>query len=211
MKSTGAAATGWLTHLQRCYGNSAVETIHQMQRHDERASIAPHGQRDYRSHASHAVAHGGPFSVHGQTDTNFDGGTGTMTKQQATRSQACVDCPDGKCLHVTGTLIVKYHVDVAVTMPDVPSGLNECEEAKVRQFINTTLREHENEHVRRFKTYNGIKSIPISVTGCGESDVQSQVQALHDADEQARQAQAQKLSDAIDPFTKSIDLGKCQE
>ncbi len=114
-------------------------------------------------------------------------------------------------MHVTGALVVKYNVDVTVTMPDMPDGLNQCEETKVRQFINTTLQAHENEHVRRFKTYNGTKSIPINVTGCGESDIQSQVQTLHDTDEQKRQADAQALSDAIDPFTKSIDLSKCQE
>ncbi len=35
--------------------------------------------------------------------------------------------------------------------------------------------------------------------------------AKHDADEQKRQADAQALSHAIDPFTKSIDLSKCEE
>jgi hypothetical protein len=158
-----------------------------------------------------ASASGGAFSVHGQTDANFDGGTGKMLNQKARPSKTCIDCPEGQCMHVTGTLRVTYHVDVQVTMPDVPDGLNECEEAKARQFINTTLRAHENEHVRRFRTYNGKKSIPVNITACGESDATSQVQALHDADEQKRQSDAQALSDAIDPFTKSIDLSDCQK
>ena len=154
---------------------------------------------------------GGAFSVHGETDATFDGGTGKVVNQKVKKSDKCEDCPEGECVKVTGTLIVTYHVDVTVTMPDVPDGLNDCEEPKVRQFINTTLRAHENEHVRRFKTYNGKKSIPIKITGCGESDIESQVQAKHDADEQKRQSDAQALSDAIDPFTKSIDLSKCEE
>lgn len=156
-------------------------------------------------------ANAGAFSVHGKTDATFDGGTGKMVNQKATPSKACTDCPEGQCMHVTGTLQVTYHVDVMVTMPDVPDGLNACEEAKVRRFINTTLRDHENEHVRRFKTYNGTKAIPINLTACGESDATSQVQAAHDADEQKRQSDAQALSDAIDPFTKSIDLSDCQK
>ena len=160
---------------------------------------------------SHASGFGGAFSVHGQADATFDGGTGKMLNQKARKSKACEDCAEGECVHVTGTLQVTYHVDVAITLPDVPDGLNACEEAKVRQFINTTLRAHENEHARRFRTYNGQKNIPINVTGCGEGDVQSQVQALHDADEQKRQGDAQALSDAIDPFTKSIDLSDCQK
>jgi hypothetical protein len=160
---------------------------------------------------SRASASGGAFSVHGKTDATFDGGTGKMVNQKATPSKTCTDCPEGQCMHVTGTLQVTYHVDVVVTMPGVPDSLNACEEAKARQFINTTLRDHENEHVRRFKTYNGTKAIPISITACGESDATSEVQAVHDADEQKRQSDAQALSDAIDPFTKSIDLSDCQK
>jgi hypothetical protein len=154
---------------------------------------------------------GGAFSVHGVTNANFDGGTGKVVNQKATPSKTCIDCPEGQCMHVTGTLVVTYHVDVTVTMPDVPDGLNACEEAKARQFINTTLRAHENEHVRRFSTYNGTKNIPVNVNACGESDATNQVQAMHDADEQKRQSDAQALSDAIDPFTKSIDLSDCQK
>lgn len=154
---------------------------------------------------------GGVFSVHGKTDATFDGGTGKMVNQKASPSKTCTDCPEGQCMHVTGTLQVTYHVDVTVTMPDVPDGLNACEEAKVRQFINTTLRDHENDHVRRFKTYNGTKNIPVNITACGQDDATSQVQAMHDADEQKRQSDAQALSDAIDPFTKSIDLSDCQK
>jgi hypothetical protein len=154
---------------------------------------------------------GGAFSVHGQADATFDGGTGKMVNQKTKPSKSCTDCPEGECMRVTGTLVVTYHVDVTVTMPDVPDGLNACEEAKVRRFINTTLRAHENEHVRRFKTYNGTKNIPIKITACGEDDATSQVQALHDADEQKRQANAQALSDAIDPFTKSIDTSDCDK
>jgi hypothetical protein len=161
--------------------------------------------------SSTSTAGGGAFTVHGQTDANFDGGTGKMVKQKTKPSKSCTDCPEGECMRVTGTLVVTYHVDVMVTMPDVPDGLNDCEEAKVRRFINTTLRAHENEHVRRFKTYNGTKNIPVKINACGESDATSQVQALHDADEQKRQANAQALSDAIDPFTKSIDTSDCDK
>jgi hypothetical protein len=185
--------------LQHRFGNEAV------QRALELPALQP---IEVASRPSHATASGGAFSVHGQADATFDGGTGKMLNQKVQKSTACKDCPDD-CMRVTGTLSVTYHVDVAVTLPDVPDGLNACEEAKVRQFINTTLRAHENEHVRRFKTYNGTKAIPINLTGCSESDVQAQVQALHDADEQPRQAAAQALSDAIDPFTASVDLSKC--
>jgi len=183
-----------LTTLQRAAGNAAVQ-----------------GALEVNNAPSNARGRGGAFSVHGQTDATFDGGTGKMVNQKVKKSDKCEDCPEGECVKVRGTLVVTYHVDVTVTMPDVPDGLNDCEEPKVRQFINTTLRAHENEHVRRFKTYNGKKSIPIKITGCGESDIESQVQAKHDADEQKRQADAQALSDAIDPFTKSIDLSKCEE
>jgi hypothetical protein len=188
--------------LQKTAGNAAVQKAFGT---GQLLPILVRGQPSIRS------AGGGFFTVHGKTDGTFDGGTGKMVNQKATPSKTCTDCPEGQCKHVTGTLMVTYHVDVTVTMPDVPDGLNACEEAKVRQFINTTLRQHENEHVRRFQTYNGTKAIPINITACGESDATDKVQALHDADEQKRQSDAQALSDAIDPFTKSIDLSKCQE
>jgi hypothetical protein len=183
--------------LQRVVGNAAVQRML--------------GSIEVAGRPAHVSAPGGAFSVHGQTDAMFDGGTGKMANQKVGKRKACEDCEEGQCMHVTGALVVKYHVDVTVTMPDVPNGLNQCEETKVRQFINTTLQAHENEHVRRFKTYNGTKTIPINVTGCGESEVQSQVQALHDDDAQKRQDRSQALSDAIDPFTKSIDLSKCKD
>ena len=188
--------------LQKTAGNAAIQ--HALGA-GQLLPIAVRGQPSIRS------AGAGLFSVHGQTDATFDGGTGKVVNQKVGKSKSCEDCEEGQCMHVTGTLQVKYHVDVQVTMPDVPDGLNACEEGKVRQFINTTLRAHENEHVRRFSTYNGTKNIPLNVTGCGESDIKDQVQALHDADEQKRQANAQALSDAIDPFTKSIDLSDCQK
>ena len=188
--------------VQRTAGNAAV---HHALGIGELLPVAVSGK------PSRWSAGGGSFSVHGVTDANFDGGTGKMLNQKATPSKNCTDCPEGQCMHVTGTLQVTYHVDVTVTMPDVPDGLNACEEGKVRRFINTTLRDHENDHVRRFKTYNGTKNIPINITACGEGDATDQVQAIHDADEQKRQSDAQALSDAIDPFTKSIDLSDCQK
>lgn len=200
--SFGPPSAAAILALQRTAGNAAVQ--HALGS-GQLYPIAVRGEPAARS------AGGGAFSVHGQTDGNFDGGTGKMVNQRATPSKACTDCPEGQCMHVTGTLVVTYHVDVTVTMPEVPEGLNPCEEAKARQFINTTLRDHENEHVRRFKTYNGTKSIPVNINACGESDATSQVQQMHDSDEQKRQSDAQALSDAIDPFTKSIDLSDCQK
>jgi hypothetical protein len=198
----GASRINLLSALQRTAGNLAV------QRAIGLYEVPP---IQVIKQPFHASAPGGSFSVHGVTDATFDGGTGKMVNQKVAKSKACEDCAEGECVRVTGTLSVTYHVDVVVTMPDVPDGLNACEETKVRQFINTTLQAHENEHVRRFKTYNGTKAIPINLTGCGESDVQSQVQALHDADEQTRHANAQALSDAIDPFTRSVDLSQCKD
>jgi hypothetical protein len=200
--SDSACRADLLTALQRTAGNAAVR--HALGTGNLRP-IAVYGER------TSASALAGAFSVHGQADATFDGGTGKMVNQKATPSKTCTDCPEGQCMHVTGTLIVTYHVDVAVTLPEVPDGLNACEEARVRQFINTTLRDHENEHVRRFKTYNGTRAIPVNLSACGEADATAQVQTLHDTDEQKRQADAQALSDAIDPFTKSIDLSDCQK
>lgn len=160
---------------------------------------------------AHGSGSGEGVTVHGETVPHFDGGTGTVVDRRVTRGRTCTDCPEGKCVHVKGTLMLNYHMDVDIIMPDVPPGLSECKTARFRTFINTTLRDHENEHKRRFETYNGTRRIPFDLTECGQEDIQSKLQELHDDDAQKRADRAQALSDDLDnpPFNKKVDLSGC--
>jgi len=49
----------------------------------------------------------------------------------------------------------------------------------------------------------------VEVTGCGEADVQAQIKAIQAAEDIQREAAARALSDAIDPFTRTVDCSDC--
>jgi hypothetical protein len=124
------------------------------------------------------------------------------------------DCPAGlKCLSATATAVVVYKTAVTIQMPPMPGGLNRCEEGKVRAFLTNVLRPHEEEHKRRFKTYEGTVKRPIQAQGCGleavKNDLDSQTQKIQDDEHAVREKDAKNLSDAIDPFFRVVDFDDC--
>lgn len=154
----------------------------------------------------------GSIKLHGETLPNFDGGTTKVLDAKVARAKGC-DCPaEDPCMRGTGSLQVTYKVDVTITMPSMPDGLSQCQQRRVQEFLQNVLRPHENEHARRLRTYNGVTKRPFDVTGCGRSgldtEVQSKLQQMHDDESNARADKADKLSQAIDPFDRKIDL-KC--
>lgn len=180
-----------LRELQRLAGNRAVSGL-----------LA-------QAHA--ANGHAGAIVLHGETVGQYDGGKSQVLGQRVRRAADC-DCAEdeGPCLRATGTLRVRYNVDVQITMPDVPGGLTQCQERRVRDFLRTVLGPHEREHRRRMRTYNGTTRHRFSVSACGSDAltqaVQEHLQAHHDEEAAARQQSAQDLSDEIDPFNREIDL-----
>ncbi|TDO47273.1 hypothetical protein EV643_109166 [Kribbella sp. VKM Ac-2527] len=155
---------------------------------------------------------GGPVSVnlHGETSGSYDGGTSVVSKPKIVRAKGC-DCSDeDPCLRATGTIAVTYHVDVTIRMPDMPEGLSDCQQRRVRSFLRDVLGPHEQEHARRLRTYNGITNRKYSITGCGraglESEMSTKLQDMHNDEATARADAADKSSAAIDPFVRPIDL-----
>jgi hypothetical protein len=148
--------------------------------------------------------------LHGKADATFSS-NGSVQNQVATAGKGC-GCEKGvQCLHVTGTLVTNYSVSVTITMPPVPSGLTDCEQAHVRAFLQNVLRPHEEDHRARFMTYNGQTKNPVDVTGCGSDDIAQKVQAIGDAEDAARQSAANARSGAIDPFVRNIDCSDCEK
>jgi len=128
-------------------------------------------------------------------------------------AKGCKCPPKAPCLTGTGTLQVTYSVDVTITMPDMPTGLTACQQRRVREFLTNVLEPHEQEHARRLRTYDGTTKRPFSVNGCGraalDSAVNKKLQKMHKDEAAARASAAEKLSLAIDPFDRPIDL-KCK-
>jgi len=194
--------------LQRLAGNRAVAGLIATWSTSETAGPTVGTARVAPSMA--ANGHTGGIVLHGETTGTYDGGTSAVTGRRVRRVKDC-DCPDeAPCLRATGTLRIRYRVDVQITMPDVPGGLSECQERRVRTFLRTVLRPHEEDHRRRMRTYNGTTRHAFDLTACGSealtAAVQEHLQAHHDQEAAERQQTAQDLSDAIDPFTRPIDL-----
>ena len=137
-------------------------------------------------------------SLPGRTNASF---SSSFVTQGATQRRG-----EGGCNVASGTLVNTFTVSTTVTLPAVPDGLTECQRANAQRFIDTILSPHEQEHVTAFNTYNGTSSRPFSVTICPGDDFATLVQAEHDTDAQARQAAAQALSDALDPFNVDVDI-----
>ncbi|MCK0111500.1 hypothetical protein MWU75_05035 [Ornithinimicrobium sp. F0845] len=190
--------------LQRLAGNRAVSALIATwggNRTPGTARVAP---------SQAANGHAGSIVLHGETNGTYDGGTSDVVGRRVRRAKDC-DCPDETpCLRATGTLRIRYRVDVQITMPDMPGGLSECQQRRVRTFLREVLGPHEQDHRRRMRTYNGTTRYRFDLTACGTEAltqaVQEHLQAHHDEEAAARQQSAQALSDAIDPFDRPIDL-----
>jgi hypothetical protein len=153
---------------------------------------------------------GGGIKLHGQTLPNFDGGSTEVLDAKVAPAKGCKCPPKAPCLTGSGTLRVTYSVDVTITMPDMPTGLTACQQRRVRDFLTNVLEPHEQEHARRLRTYDGTTTRPFSVNGCGraalDSAVNKKLQKMHNDEAAARASTAEKLSLAIDPFDRPIDL-----
>jgi hypothetical protein len=134
-------------------------------------------------------------SVSGSTDAFYS--NSSSLSGTPTLAATCDGCTGNECISISGNIVSVFRTAPVVTLPGVPSGLNTCEQNAVRNFINTTLSQHEQQHVAAFNTYRGTVSTPFTFTGC-RSDLQAQVQAAHDAIEVPRRAASDALSAALD-------------
>jgi hypothetical protein len=157
----------------------------------------------------HAVAFG--LTLQGRTDADFSSSF-TTSNGQARPATGCSGCSEeDPCIRATGTLVSTFRVATTVTLPSVDDfpDLTPCQRQRVQQAITNVLAPHEQEHVTAFRTYNGTVRTPYDLTLC-RSEFDARIQELHDGIEAPRQAQAQALSDALDPFTFEVDLD-CEE
>jgi hypothetical protein len=161
-----------------------------------------------------SVGYGGGPSLHGRADADYDGGKKTINKLKYSRATGC-NCPGKQpCMKATGTLVVTYKVKVKITMPSVPTGLSECKQERVRRFLKNVLGPHEQEHKRRYETYNGTTQHPIEGLGCGQAEAKSvldtEAQRIHDDEAPERKRVAAAYSGLLDPFFEFADFDGCK-
>ena len=160
-----------------------------------------------------AVGHGGGPNFHGQADPDFDGGKKAIAQVKTSRATGC-DCPGKEpCIKATGTLVVTYKVKVRITMPPIPSNLSRCKQARVAAFLKNELGPHEQDHKRRFETYNGTTRQSIEALGCGKAEAKSaldtEAQRIYDDESTEREKAARDSSGKIDPFFRVVDFDGC--
>jgi hypothetical protein len=196
-----------LLALQRQAGNRAVAHLVNATQLANRARPVNAARLVTAARPTAATVAAGGITVHGETSGTYDGGVSKIANSRARRAANCRDCPPEQgCVRATGTLVIDYHVDVTIRMPDMPGGLTQCQQRRVRAFLRNVLQPHENDHARRLRTYNGTTSRPFDITACGRDAVQERLQEMHETEATKRASDADARSAAIDPFTREIDL-----
>lgn len=159
-------------------------------------------------HVVHVAGNGATVRLEGETEATFDGGSSQIVNQRVRRATGCENCEDDGCIRVTGTLVLRYRVTTVVTLPSVNDfpDLTPCQRRRVQDAIDNVLAPHEQEHVQAFETYNGTSRHPFDFKVCSAEEANERLQEIHDTDAATREANAQALSDALDPFHFDVDL-----
>ena len=150
--------------------------------------------------------------LRGETRADYDGGAFETQNVRVSAAETCDSCSDGDpCVRVRGVLVARYHVTTTVTLPSVGDfpDLTPCQRARVQNAIDNVLAPHEQEHVRAFRQYNGVTRTPFDLTIC-RSQFDSSIREMFENQERQRRASAQAASDALDPFSFTVDLD-CEE
>ena len=124
--------------------------------------------------------------------------------------EGCRGCRPRDCVHVTGTLVSEFTATTRVTLPHVPRGFSACEREQIQNAIDTTLNDHEQEHVAAFEAYTGTENTPIDMTTC-RGQVNGKIRTLHREIERPRRADARAQSAALDPFNFDFTIEPCED
>ncbi len=165
-----------------------------------------------RGSHSEKINNASSVSLNGKTRADFDGGSYETENVRVLSAESCSSCGSGDpCIRARGTLVSRYNVTTTVTLPSVDDfpDLTPCQRVRVQDAIDNVLTPHEQEHVRAFSQYNGVVRTPFDVTLC-RSDFNSTVEDMAEQQEISRQESAQAASDALDPFTFTVDID-CDE
>lgn len=153
-----------------------------------------HTQGGEQAHSTRHFANCENVQVQGQTDANYsDSYSSDGSRTPAADCEGCAD----DCIQSSGTVVSVFEANPVITLPSVPSGLNACEQQAVRQFIDTTLLNHERQHVRAFKTYNGTVRTPYNYHGCA-SGLDDHIRDIHTTIEAARRQRSDDASAQLD-------------
>jgi len=196
-----------LTHvMQQNSGNQLQRKSQPEEPEKEKSGIPTFSERGVVEQNTRHFANCEGVNVEGHTDANY--GNSFTSPGRSTPASDCTDCAAEECVVNTGTVVSVFTANPQITLPSVPSGLNECEQNAVQQFINTTLRAHELQHVAAFNTYRGTVRTPYTYRGCS-SGLEAYTQQIHDNIESARKSASDARSSALDANGANIFSVTC--
>lgn len=163
------------------------------------------GEGDFTKNTTHEGNCNG-VSVRGSTSANYSNNFSSSGTQQVSKN--CEGCTGAQCVTSTGTVASVFSANPSVSLPSPPSGLNECETNAVQSFIDTTLSQHEQQHVTAFNGYTSTINTPYTFTGC-VSGLEAHIRAIHNRIEVARRASSDAASAQLDANGANIFTVTC--
>lgn len=185
-----------LTHVLQQAGSKIYRQVDEgvHEENEDLGSVQFSGEGMYTQNTTHFANCNG-VRVRGRTSANYSNSFSSDGTQQ--RARGCRGCGAGDCVTSTGTVTSDFSANPSVFLPSPQAGLNDCEQAAVQNFIDTTLASHEQQHVDAFNTYVGTITTPYTFTGC-LANLQAHIQSVHDRVERARRAASDAASAALD-------------
>jgi len=207
----GASEGGWLDWLDDWWQSDDSQNQVTGRVDDEEGSSGVGG-------CVGAIGHGGSSSggvtVNGLTKANF-----SHSKPYTFAGGKVYEKDGEKKQDITISLTMTYTANPTVDFEVIPdlSTLSECKQAAVNAFKSPSgaLGKHEQEHVNKFKTYNGSETAkwtitvnPDNVQSEVDSAVSEKVTELNDKREQ----DARDASDKLDPWSQAIPgIADCKD
>jgi len=140
-------------------------------------------------------------NFHGSATANYS--SSFTSADNITTSTGCRNCRDADCISAEGTITSTFNAAPTTRLPTVPARFNACEREAAQTFINTTLTDHENEHVAAFNTYIGTEDTAYTYHGC-RAGLRNHLQREHNTVERQRRQSSNAQSAALDPFRASF-------
>jgi hypothetical protein len=164
------------------------------------------------------VGHGGGTSggvtVDGLTSANF---SHSKSYDYAEKKKYKKDDKEVKDMSITLTMTYTSSPSVSFTVVPALDTLSECKQNAVNAFTAPSglLGKHEQEHVDKFKTYDGSETKKFTATVAADNDVAETETAAEDKATElntAREDAARAKSDKLDPWSKPIpNIENCKD
>lgn len=195
-----------LTHVMQQNGAQLLRRAIEPEQETPESAVPTFSSREEVLQNTRHFADCNGVTVQGYTDANYS--NSFTAPGSSVPGGNCAECSPDDCVTNTGTVISVFRTNPVITLPAVPAGLNACEQRAVQQFINTTLRAHEQQHVAAFNTYRGTVRTPYTYRGCA-GGLEAYTQQVHDTVESTRKSGSDAASAALDANGANIFTVTC--